>query len=58
VEQVLMVKHAGVEPARAAKGRVRVATVPGIRAFPIQLDTFAPTISRTTNSRLYEDIPT
>jgi hypothetical protein len=35
-EDVLMVKHAGVEPARVAK-RIRVARVPSIQAFRIQL---------------------
>ena len=36
-EEVIMVKHAEVEVARTATGRMRVVNVPGIRAFPIRL---------------------
>jgi hypothetical protein len=57
-EQVLMVKHAGVEVARVPKGRVRVASVPGIRAFPVQLDALPVTVTGTTQTRVCEDVPT
>lgn len=36
-EEVLMVRHGGVELARTELARMRVAPVPGIHAFPVQL---------------------
>jgi hypothetical protein len=46
-----------VEVARVPKGRVRVASVPGIRAFPVQLDALPVTVTGTTQTLVCEDVP-
>jgi hypothetical protein len=52
-EELLMVKHARVEPARAAKPRLQIARVPSMRPFQSRLRTPRPAVGRTASqSRL------
>jgi len=55
-EEILMLKHATVEPVRAAKRRMRVASVPSIQALPIRLGPPARGLRpATTPTPVYED---
>ena len=44
-EEILMVKHAGMELAPTAKRRMRIASVPSIQSFPIRLGVACPATS-------------
>jgi hypothetical protein len=55
-EENLMLKHATVEPVRAAKRRMRVASVPSIQALPIRLSPPARGLRpATTPTPVHED---